>query len=166
MSYKTWDPTYNPAPSQSSCWTPHCLHMTWDTPVQGVTQAQLDPNQEKGHLKPLMLIQATQKWNQHHAFTQPCTKEWKSVKGMWLGLLLQGALFAGRAGHRDGEGKRCKRSGALLLLEGKPMSERGMLQVWRMLVKCWLDSDPSQVTHMLKHWAQNSTVKWSEVKIT
>ena len=60
----------------------------------GGPQPQLDPNKGKGSLPSPMWIQATKAFNKRHACIQPCTKR---IKGIWLGPLLQGAPFAGRA---------------------------------------------------------------------
>lgn len=71
----------------------------------GGPQGQLDPSQEKGSLRSLILIQATKAFNEPCACIQLCTKGWKRAKEMWLGPLLQGALFAGRAKCTGREGK-------------------------------------------------------------
>ena len=93
-----------------SCSLPVLLHTQLPTvctylrhsSVRG-TQGQLGPNQEKGSLRSLRWIQATKAFNKPRACIQPCTKGWK---GMWLGPLHRGALFAGRAERIGREGKQ------------------------------------------------------------
>lgn len=110
-------------PSLSFCttWLPTACTLL-ETLQCGDPQAQLDPSQEKGSLTSLMWIQTTQAWNKHWACVQTCTKDWKRIKGMWLGSLLQ-VCWESWA-QRQGSGTGCKVSGALYIREGAKTQEQ------------------------------------------
>lgn len=133
-------PHSNPAPSQSSYISqlPTVCTSAWGLQCGG-PQGQLDPSQEKGSLRSLILIQATKAFNELAcACIQLCTRDGRGQR-MWLGPLLQGALFAGRGPKCTGREEKIgdKRQRALVFQEGNSSSRNGIVKRVGVLVKSW-----------------------------